>query len=65
MDSEYPLGEKVQRGFYVERDRLQSGLSDGVIVVETELDGGTMHTDRLQAFVLEGTNLRPMWEIES
>lgn len=42
--SEYYDGQKVQQGYYVERDRLQSGISDGVIVIETAVKGGTMHT---------------------
>jgi DNA processing protein len=44
--SEYPPGTRAQRGYFVERDRLQSGMSSGVIVVETDTDGGTMHTVR-------------------
>ena len=42
--SEYSTGTKPFPSFYVERDRLQSGLSDGVIVIETDVKGGTMHT---------------------
>jgi len=42
--SEYYDGQQVQRGYYVDRDRLQSGLSDAVVVVETDVKGGTMHT---------------------
>lgn len=42
--SEYPPYSKVQRTFFVERDRLQSGLCAGIIVVETDVSGGTMHT---------------------
>ena len=44
--SEYPLGTNPQKHFYVERDRIQSGMSDAVIVIETDVDGGTMHTVR-------------------
>jgi len=44
--SEHPPGARAQRGYFVERDRLQSGMSGGVIVVETDTDGGTMHTAR-------------------
>ncbi len=44
--SEYPPGMRAQRSYFVERDRIQSGLSSGVIVVETDVDGGTMHTAR-------------------
>lgn len=42
--SEYPPGTKAHRGHFVERDRLQSGLARGVVVVETDIEGGTMHT---------------------
>jgi DNA processing protein len=42
--SEYALGVEARRNHFVERDRLQSGLSDGVIVGETGLEGGSMHT---------------------
>lgn len=44
--SEYPPGTDPTRNFFVERDRIQSGLSDGVLVIETTVDGGTMHTVR-------------------
>jgi len=42
--SEYHIGTIPQRRFFIERDRLQSGISQGVVVIETEIDGGTMHT---------------------
>ena len=42
--SEYPVKTKVFKNFFVERDRLQSGLSDGVFVIETGEKGGTLHT---------------------
>ena len=42
--SEYPPGEGPAAYRFVERDRLQSGLSDAVVVVETEVDGGAMYT---------------------
>jgi DNA processing protein len=42
--SEYAPGVRGQRSFFVERDRLQSGLSAAVVVVETDITGGTMHT---------------------
>ena len=44
--SEYDPGEKPQTHYFIERDRLQSGVSLGVIVVETGTKGGTMHTVR-------------------
>ncbi|VVB90625.1 DNA recombination-mediator protein A [uncultured archaeon] len=42
--SEYPSGTKIFNSFFVERDRIQSGLSLGVLVIETGIKGGTMHT---------------------
>lgn len=42
--SEYPWGTSSFRSYFVERDRIQSGLSLGVFVVETGTKGGTMHT---------------------
>lgn len=42
--SEYPLGTKPHKGNYVQRNRIQSGLSDAVIVVEAALKSGTMET---------------------
>jgi DNA processing protein len=52
--SEYPPGTKPRSNFFVERDRLQSGLSAAVIIVETDVKGGTMHTAR---FCLEQRRL--------
>lgn len=44
--SEYPVGTKPSRSAFVERDRIQSGLSEAVLVIETGVKGGTMHTVR-------------------
>lgn len=44
--TEYSPGTPPTRGAFVERDRLQSGASLGVIVIETDVKGGTMHTVR-------------------
>lgn len=44
--AEYPAGSRPVRRNFVERDRLQSGLSDAVLLVETEIGGGAMHTAR-------------------
>lgn len=42
--SEYAPGTKPRPSYFVERDRLQSALSLAVIIVETDVEGGTMHT---------------------
>jgi DNA processing protein len=42
--SEYSWGTMINRSYFVARDRIQSGLSLGVFVVETGIKGGTMHT---------------------
>lgn len=42
--SEYPVGTTLQKYMYVERDRLQSGISQGVIIIEANKESGTMHT---------------------
>ena len=44
--SEYPVFVKPSRLTFAERDRLQSGLSDAVLVIETDIEGGTKHTIR-------------------
>ena len=46
LASEYPVGTAPGRSAFAERDRIQSGLSDGVLVIETDVRGGTMHTVR-------------------
>jgi DNA processing protein len=44
--SEYPIGNKLFKNQFVERDRIQSGLSSAVVIIETDIKGGTMHTAR-------------------
>ena len=41
--SEYPVGTPSNPYFFIQRDRLQCGLANGVIVVETGVKGGTWH----------------------
>ena len=41
--SEYPVGTPLRQFFFTERDRLQCGLAESVIVVECGLKGGTWH----------------------
>lgn len=42
--TEHYIGEKASRHSFVNRNRIQSGLSLGTIVVETDISGGTMET---------------------
>lgn len=41
--SEYPIGINVNRYNLVARDRLQAALADVTIVIQTGVNGGTMH----------------------
>lgn len=42
--SEYPIFTEPNNGYYIQRDRIQSGMSNAIFVIETEISGGTMHT---------------------
>ncbi|MFW2567864.1 DNA-processing protein DprA [Aliarcobacter butzleri] len=42
--SEIAPWRNVYRNAFVDRDRLQSGMSLGTFVIETDIKGGTMHT---------------------
>lgn len=44
--SEYPPGTAIASHRFVQRNRLQSGLSQATVVVQTPVRGGTMHTAR-------------------
>jgi DNA processing protein len=44
--SEHQLGVRARGASFVERDRIQSGLSLAVVPIQTSLSGGTMHTVR-------------------
>ena len=41
--SEYPVGQPCTRHALVARDRLQAGLACATIVIQTRINGGTMH----------------------
>jgi DNA processing protein len=42
--AEYPPHTRAYPGNFVQRNRIQIGLARGLLVVETSVDGGTMHT---------------------
>ena len=42
--SEYPPKMEINKGCFIQRDRIQSGLSLGVLTIETNGEDGTMHT---------------------
>ncbi|MGQ7271249.1 DNA-processing protein DprA [Marinobacter nauticus] len=44
--SEYGYDSYVAKSNFVERDRIQSGLSKGVILVQSDVDGGSIHASR-------------------
>ena len=47
--SEYEFGTPATRFTLVARDRLQASLSDAALVIQTSVDGGTMHAARATA----------------
>lgn len=42
--SEYKIGSRVNRYSLIARDRLQAGISNATLVIQTGIIGGTMHT---------------------
>lgn len=44
--SEYPYDNRGHRSQFVERDRIQAALSTGVILVQSNLKGGSMHASK-------------------
>lgn len=44
--SEYAYDNKGFKSQFVERDRIQAGLSNAVILVQSSLDGGSMHASK-------------------
>lgn len=44
--TEYRFGQDVQRQQYVKRDRIQAGMSLGVVMVQSDTVGGSLHATR-------------------
>lgn len=44
--TEYPYGTPVFPPQYVKRDRIQAGLAQGVVMVQSDLQGGSLHASR-------------------
>ncbi|MCR8743814.1 DNA-processing protein DprA [Romboutsia lituseburensis] len=42
--SEYPIGKNISKNQFIERDRIQSGISKSVLLCESSLKSGSMHT---------------------
>ncbi len=42
--SEYPAGTEPYPNYFIERNRIVSGLSDGVLIIEASQRSGTLHT---------------------
>lgn len=42
--SEYPIGKNVSKNQFIERDRIQSGISKCVLLCESSLNSGSMRT---------------------
>ena len=57
--SEYPVGTRVNKFNLVARDRLQAGLANATLVVQTGIKGGTMHA--VNATLLAK---KPLWVID-
>ncbi len=41
--SEYPVGMPFSKYSFISRDRLQAGLSQATVVVQTDMNGGSVH----------------------
>jgi DNA processing protein len=63
--SEYFIGTGALANYFVERDRLQAGLSRGTIVIQTDIKGGTMYAvkatlkDKKKLAAIKYKNLYP------
>ncbi|UAK63754.1 DNA-processing protein DprA [Burkholderia dolosa] len=44
--SEYPFGREIQKQQYVKRDRTQAGMAQGVVMIQSDVVGGSLHASR-------------------
>ena len=44
--SEYPFGQGVQAQQFVKRDRTQAGMARGVVMIQSDVKGGSLHASR-------------------
>lgn len=44
--SEYPFGQTVRSQQYVKRDRTQAGLAQGVVMIQSDVKGGSLYASR-------------------
>lgn len=44
--SEYPFGQTVRPQQYVKRDRTQAGLAQGVVMIQSDIKGGSLYASR-------------------
>ncbi|WP_432239196.1 DNA-processing protein DprA [Herbaspirillum robiniae] len=44
--SEYGFGVEPSRFFFVKRDRIQAGLAQGVVMIQSDEEGGSLHASR-------------------
>jgi DNA processing protein len=44
--SHYPFGTAAEPRTFVQRDAIQAGLSDGVVLIQSDLHGGSLHACR-------------------
>jgi hypothetical protein len=43
---QYPFGQNVLPQQFVKRDRTQAGLAQGVVMIQSDLKGGSLHASR-------------------
>lgn len=44
--SEYPFGQGVLSQQFVKRDRTQAGMAQGVVMIQSDIKGGSLHASR-------------------